>query len=103
MAPAASIAEDDIPEPQEEPKAAEPVVVKYLHNQNSQEVWQACWGGLFAAFEEANSGIKLEILESTGGLANLATKATALFAAGDPVDMCTMATSRTSASLRRQR
>ena len=83
----ASIAEDDIPEPQEEPKAAEPVVVKYLHNQNSQEVWQASWGGLFAAFEEANSGIKLEILESTGGLANLATKATALFAAGDTVDM----------------
>ncbi len=62
MAPAESIAEDQAPEPQEEPKAAEPVVVKYLHNQNSQEVWQASWGGLFAAFEEANSGIKLEIL-----------------------------------------
>jgi ABC-type glycerol-3-phosphate transport system substrate-binding protein len=64
-----------------------PSVVRYLHFDTGQQVWQQSWGSLFTGFQERYPGSRVEPDLVTQTLPNIAEKAVATYAGGGSYEL----------------
>jgi ABC-type glycerol-3-phosphate transport system substrate-binding protein len=68
-------------------RALPPSVVRYLHFDTGQQVWQQSWGSLFTGFQERYPGSRVEPDLVTQTLPNIAEKAVATYAGGGSYEL----------------